>query len=546
MKRNLGKLLAGIGACFIWSGLACVVAILMVQSVNHYRSPLASQPPQPGAPTGELLTRRVVVVLIDGLRDDTSRDSDVMPFLNSLRGQWASATMRSREPSRSQTGYAVLFTGGWCEVSDAPPCNLPADEIYAWTADNLFAAAHRHGLKTAISGLFWFERGLHREVLDASFFAHTDDAAADAAIVEAGTRFLQKSDYQFVLIHLLHVDTAGHKYGARSSEWTAAARKADGHLKQIVGLLDLSQDTLLVVSDHGHIDRGGHGGGELAVITEPFVLAGNRIVGGDYGQVQMIDVAPTLAALLGVNIPASSQGRVLTNLLLLSPGQMGRIEKAVTEQQLQLAAAYQAAIRFAAPAMLSTNAVHAAQAQMELARAVRQNQERLWRLIPALLLAAVPGILLDRRRGAGWLVCLAGSAAYAGLFHLVYFFVAKRGYSFSGYSGAGALLLLAFGITALTFIPAWLLVSVAAKTHKHATGDFAETSLAMMLISLYLLSFSMIVSLAFNGLTYPWALPEFRSLFLAVLSAAQMLSVTVIGTVLVAVALVFSKAIRRW
>ena len=56
-----------------------------MDSVYAYRSLLHAAPPAPGEPLGAPLTRRVVFVLIDALREDTSLKPDVMPFLNELR-----------------------------------------------------------------------------------------------------------------------------------------------------------------------------------------------------------------------------------------------------------------------------------------------------------------------------------------------------------------------------------------------------------------------------------------------------------------------------
>ncbi len=78
--------------------------------------------------------------------------------------------------------------------------------------------------------------------------------------------------------------------------------------KPFAGRLDLAQDTVLVCSDHGHIDLGGHGGPDAVVTQQPFVLAGAHVRPGVYEDAQMADVAPTLALLLGTNLPAVSQG----------------------------------------------------------------------------------------------------------------------------------------------------------------------------------------------------------------------------------------------
>jgi hypothetical protein len=542
MKINPSwPLFAGFAVGALWSGLCGVCAVVMTHAVYEFRSPLATRPPAPGQPVGEMLTRRVVLVLIDGLRDDTSRDARVMPFLNELRRQGASASMHSREPSRSQSGYATLLTGGWCEVSDAPARNVPAEQIYPWTADTLFAAAHRRGLKTAVSGLFWFERGLPKEVVDAGYYTHEADAAADAAVVEAGIGFLKRPDYQLVLLHIDQMDTAGHQSGARAAAWRAAAARADEHVRQIVSTLDLKQDTVLVVSDHGHIDRGGHGGGDRVVLTEPFVLAGQGVQPGEHGQVEMIDVAPTLAVLLGVNIPASSQGKVLSRMLKLSPGQIGRVEAALEIQQRQLSEAYREAIGYSAERVPGGETVSSYQQQMQAARAGRLRDERLVRAPPALIALALPALLLLFRRPAGWGRIFVGAALYLVLFHLGYVFLAGRTYTISNFTGAKALGLSTLLNTAITFGIAWVVTLVALGARRRALETAAETTLALILITLYLLAFPVLLHYAYNGIRYSWALPEFKSFFLALLAAAQSLSVTLVGGVLLALSVVIAK-----
>ena len=151
-------LLLGIIACLVIAAGAYFWATGIMDSLYAFRSPLHSNPPAPGEAVGGPLIRRVVFVLIDALRDDTSHKTDVMPFLNQLRKQGAWATNHSRAPSYSAPGYSVLMTGAWPDVSDGPAMNPAGEELPpTWTQDNLFTAAHRAGLKTAVSGYIWFK-----------------------------------------------------------------------------------------------------------------------------------------------------------------------------------------------------------------------------------------------------------------------------------------------------------------------------------------------------------------------------------------------------
>jgi len=210
------KIILGIVACLLLAIGAYLWATGTMDSIYAYRSPLRNNPPSPGQPLGEPITRRVVFVLIDALREDTSLQADVMPFLNELRQQSAWATMHSRSPSYSEPSYSVLLTGAWPDVSDGPAVNLDYEEIPTWTQDGLVSAAHRAGLKTAVSGYNWFEKLIPQTSVIASFYTAGEDQVADRQVVDAALPWLQSSDYQagstseFVLIHLDQVDYAGH------------------------------------------------------------------------------------------------------------------------------------------------------------------------------------------------------------------------------------------------------------------------------------------------------------------------------------------------
>jgi predicted AlkP superfamily pyrophosphatase or phosphodiesterase len=224
----IGLPLLAVGAYFWAMGL--------MDSGFSYRSPLAKAPPLPGQTLGAPVTRRVVVVLIDALRYDTSLKTNVMPTLNELRTQWASAKMHSRPPSFSAPAWTAILTGAWPDFNDSQIFN-PDDPFSAraFTQDNLFAAANRAGLKTGASGYQWFQGMLASSNVTDSFYTTGEDNTADIQVVAAALPWLSGND-QLVLIHLDQVDYAGHHQGGPiSPNWDAAATRADSMLKQIAG-----------------------------------------------------------------------------------------------------------------------------------------------------------------------------------------------------------------------------------------------------------------------------------------------------------------------
>ena len=180
---TVASILIAVGAYFWATG--------MIDSNYAYRSPIKDTAPSPGTALGEPASGRMVLVLIDALRYDTSLKTDVMPTLAALRQQGASALMHSRPPSFSEPGYSTLLTGAWPDINDGPVFNLDYEDIPTFTQDNLFSAAKRIGLSTAVSGYYWFEKLIPQVDVDFSFYTPGEDAAADREVVDAALPWLK-------------------------------------------------------------------------------------------------------------------------------------------------------------------------------------------------------------------------------------------------------------------------------------------------------------------------------------------------------------------
>jgi hypothetical protein len=532
MKRTF-LLIGGFLGCLLLVAGAYLWATAIMDSTYAYRSPLHETPPPPGEPLGAPLVRRVVFVLVDGLREDTSWEPDVMPFLSKLRAQGAWATMHSRPPSYSAPSYSVLFTGAWPDLSDGPALNVEYKDMPTWSQDNLFSALRRTGLQTAISGHYWFERLVPQSSVSASYYTAGEDEIADRAVVDAALPWLEQGGYEFVLVHLDQVDYAGHLQGGPQDQgWKAAARRADDLVRQVAGTLDLSKDVLLVCSDHGHIDQGGHGGHDSVVLTEPFVLVGAGVRPGANGDINMVDVAPTLAAMLGANIPASSQGRVLEEMLLLGQDRQRAVQSALLAQQERLVELYQASIGRTVPVEPATNTVAAHQAALQQARTARLNDERLRRAILALPVLLVSAFLLLRKTGKELAGLLAGSALYALAFNLRYAVIDGRTYSLSSVVSADDLIAYVATTALVAMVMGWLVAAFGVRAFRRGPRQAAGLAIRFTLLTAYVVSLPAIWSFVWNGLKVTWTLPDMSTMFLAFLALIQVLFVAATGLLL--------------
>jgi hypothetical protein len=509
-------------------------ATAIIAGLENYRSPLPSGFASSGETLGAPLTRKVVIVLFDALRYDTSTDATLMPTLNEMRLQGASALMTSRPPSFSAPGWTTLLTGAWPDINDSQPFN-PPDEytVRAFTQEDIFALAESAGLKTAVSGYSWFGGMLAGSGVDASFYTLGEDDQADQQVVSAALPWLEQ-DYQLILIHIDQIDFAGHHEGGpQSPAWDAAAARSDAMLAQIVSRLDFGQDTLIIVSDHGQIEKGGHGGNEPVTMLEPFVAVGAGILPGSYDQIHMVDVSPTLAVLLGTGIPAANQGRPLLEMLDLSAEYSSRVIDLLKAQQAKLLETYSSAINQPVRPLESEAVVAGTQLAMERMRMGRLAQERIWRNMIALFFAIVPGYLLFVRKEKGVLWGLAAVVIYLLVFNLRYLLIDKNTLGLSWIPGITEFILYIAVTSGVALIIAWLLPMLGTQAFRQGTLTAARRSLGLIWFILYFLSIPILLNFAVNGLVPEWTLPEFTVQYLGFFALVQALFVAGVGLLLV-------------
>ncbi len=309
-------------------------------ALTRYVSPYALANGFPPARPNTAQTQHLVLVLVDGLREDASR---AMPFLNELRSRGADIRARAGLPSLSLPGRATLVTGAWQSVH-GQATNFNARPL---PVGHLFDALHRAGMTGELAahpGTHTMVGPEHLSVVYTSA-KHGGPGAHDMAAFErelqeeatAARGLYQSAHPNFAQIDLAIPDEAAHAFGANSEQYRRAAQVADAELRTIASMLDLSRDVLIVTSDHGHLGVGGHGGSEELVLQIPLVMAGAGIRAGAATEGEQVDVAPTIATLLGLEIPAMNGGRVLFDALTLSPAARAEAWRALAAQRARAA-----------------------------------------------------------------------------------------------------------------------------------------------------------------------------------------------------------------
>jgi hypothetical protein len=291
-----------IGVSGIWSA-----GWVRSNYANPERFYVHSLPPASRTPA---ISERVVLVVSDGLRDDIARQ---LPNISSLARRPDSVFRRSVTgvPSLSRPGSISLLCGSGPTESGFP-LNESKGEV---SVECLFDTVADAGLSSVVAGVGeGFAERFHPPNTELFARNRSDDVSAyvpdDIESFQLSRQALERRA-SFAYLYFPDVDEESHLNGSISRQALDAATVFDGFVGEIAKSLDFSKDTLIVTSDHGHRDEGGHGGYEWLVRRSPVLMVGRGISGGSTADIAQADIAPTIAALLGVSRPRHAEGMPL-------------------------------------------------------------------------------------------------------------------------------------------------------------------------------------------------------------------------------------------
>ncbi len=335
--------------------------------------------PVPGTPH-----RRVLFVLIDGLRADVAK---TLPGLQSLAQRGAQAELWHPVPTISFAQDVVLFTGVRPLLSGIRD-NRAIRRVTLDSLPSEVQAQGRNAVAIKVDPVVKPDESC-KSVMTKLFEGMSCVAVPEGdRLEEIHNATLWNADFLFS--YRQPVDHAGHLSGASSPAYRQAATEVDTALAPLFDAYTGPDRAIVVVSDHGHIDTGGHGGSEESVAHTWMLLAGTGIrKGAHLESAGAEDVAPTVAALLGVPSPAQAEGRALTELLDLDDATRATLAR--TDEQRQHAVA-----------ALATERLATLQAKQRLPTALRA-------AVVLLLLMLIGWAITDRSVAARGV--LAGAAA---------------------------------------------------------------------------------------------------------------------------------------
>ncbi|MFE5997245.1 alkaline phosphatase family protein [Streptomyces sp. NPDC056454] len=296
------------------SVLATTAAAASAAAVGSLASAATAYAAPPTLPDGTSQDK-VLVVGIDGLRHDVIAAAGA-PHLKGMmaNGTYGTSLLYTSPMAATSSGpgWSTISTGVWPDKHGVKE-NSFAGKNYGQYPGFLARLAQVRPQLSTYAAVDWKPLDAQgtvtpgadaKLVLDGDRDGYTGHDATIAADTES---ILRNQNPDVLFVYFGQVDIVGHNLGAASAQYRQALDVIDGYLGRLLAAIKARPSyaterwTIIVATDHGHTDAGGHGGSSIEE-RRTFVLAqGPGIAAGATpGDTRLVDVAATVFKQLGI------------------------------------------------------------------------------------------------------------------------------------------------------------------------------------------------------------------------------------------------------
>lgn len=293
--------------------LACATALPFYPFLFPQRgTPATASAARPAAAPSS----RVVVLILDGVGARVAFEPGSMPLLQARLPSAARGTGLASFPTLTPPGLRAVMSGH----RSLPEAEIPGGHRRQ-EPDSVPRRAAAAGLKAFIVGQqdwppLFGDQGVSMDVVNYQGPGPDYDAGIHAAAREIVSG--RRGPWDLAVVHYFSLDPLAHLIGTEAQDYRNRLKLLDRRIDELVALAG-PRTTFVLTADHGQSKTGAHGGTSPTSTQVPIVIWGERARPSSIGEVAQVDIAPTIAALLGTPPPAQSEGEPLLQALRLSP-----------------------------------------------------------------------------------------------------------------------------------------------------------------------------------------------------------------------------------
>ncbi|MBL4692777.1 MAG: alkaline phosphatase family protein [Magnetovibrio sp.] len=269
------------------------------------------------------MTNKVILIVLDGLAYRTAEQC--MGFIQALKEQ-KKATLYKIQcelPSMSRPLYETILTGVVPAVSGITDNQVNRNS----NQQSVFSLAQQAGKTTAAAAFHWVSELYNLSPYDAIRDRHTMDIEKmiqyglfyhdgdypDSHLYLDAELLRLRHDPDFLLIHPMSIDEAGHRSGLDSAHYRNTVRHSDKELSKYLPTWIEAGYQILITADHGMNEDKSHGGALSEEREVPLFVIGESFTHQFGCEPRQTEICGTVCELLGLR---NHEKPVAENLLL--------------------------------------------------------------------------------------------------------------------------------------------------------------------------------------------------------------------------------------
>lgn len=263
-------------------------------------------------PNSDKTMSKLIFILIDGMNYQAATEN--LGYLEHLveYDKCAKYKVKGELPSLSRPMYESIMSG----VAVHEHGILNNLNTRASKEKHIFSLCKDNHLTCAAIAYHWFcelyiktpFHPLYDQIIDDGEediqhgFFYYEDMFPDSHIYSIAEHYQHKYHPDFMLVHPMNQDDAGHRYGCDSKEYHEVAMKTDTLLSSVIPLWLNRGYSVVVASDHGMNKMGIHGGNTKEQRESALYIIDPQFKSGDFSDemVSTLQFAPLMCHILGI------------------------------------------------------------------------------------------------------------------------------------------------------------------------------------------------------------------------------------------------------